>query len=96
MTEIKNCLPETAWTHFIDLRNIRLSAGTNKYQQRLQNLRAELAAKGQGRSGWQEMEEWKYKVELLDDVSRKAMLRMPLRRADSTTSNLRASFAIVS
>jgi hypothetical protein len=64
MIEIKDCLPEAARKYFIDLRNIRLKAETDRYQQRLTELRAQLAAKGQGRSGWQEMEEWKYKEEL--------------------------------
>jgi hypothetical protein len=64
MIEIKDCLPEVARKHFIDLRNIHLQAETARYQQRLTQLRAQLAAKGQGRSGWQAMEEWKYKEEL--------------------------------
>jgi len=64
MTEIKDCLPEAARKYFIDLRNIRLKAETDRYQQRLTELRVQLAARGQGRSGWQEMEEWKYKEEL--------------------------------
>ena len=69
MTEIKDCLPEDARKHFINLRNIRLGAEKARYRQRLSELRAQLAAKGQGRSGWQEMEEWKYKEELSDALA---------------------------
>jgi hypothetical protein len=69
MTEIKDCLPEGARRHFINLRNIRLGAETARYRERLTELRAQLAAKGQGRSGWQEMEEWKYKEELSDEFA---------------------------
>jgi hypothetical protein len=35
-----------------------------KYRERLRELRAQIVARNQGRSGWQEMEEWKYKEEL--------------------------------
>lgn len=69
MTEIKDCLPEAARKHFINLQNIRLEAETGRYRTRLSELRAQLAAKGQGRSGWQEMEEWKYKEELSDALA---------------------------
>jgi hypothetical protein len=69
MTEIKDCLPEVARKHFIDLRNIRLEAETAKYHQRLSQLRHEIAARSQGRSGWQEMEEWKYKEELSNNLA---------------------------
>ena len=70
MTEIKDCLPENARRHFIDLRNIRLDSETTKYHERLRNLRAEGAARGQGlRSGWQEMEAWKYKQDLSDSLA---------------------------
>jgi hypothetical protein len=69
MTEIMNCLPEGARKHFIDLRNIRLEAETARYRARLTELRAQIAAKNQGRSGWQEMEEWKYKEELSDSLA---------------------------
>jgi hypothetical protein len=70
MSEMMHCLPEGARRHFINLRNIRLTAETSKHRQRLANLRAELAAKGQhGRSGWQEMEEWKYAEELSDNLA---------------------------
>lgn len=69
MTEIKNCLPEHARKHFLNLRNTRLGAETARYQQRLADLRAQLAARGRGRSGWQEMEEWKYKEELSDALA---------------------------
>jgi hypothetical protein len=69
MTEIKDCLPEAARKHFINLRNIRLEAETGRYRTRLSELRTQLAAKGQGRSGWQEMEEWKYKEELSDALA---------------------------
>jgi hypothetical protein len=51
MTEIKDCLPEGARKHFIDLRNIRLEAETGKYRERLRDLRAQIAARNQGRSG---------------------------------------------
>jgi hypothetical protein len=70
MTEIKDCLPELARKHFIDLRNIRLEADTGKYMARLIELRAQIAARNQGRSGWQEMEEWKYKEELWDSLAK--------------------------
>jgi len=35
MTEIKDCLPDNARKHFINLRNVRLETETNKMQQRL-------------------------------------------------------------
>lgn len=69
MTEIKDCLPESVRKHFIDLRNIRLEAETAKYRERLVKLRAQIATRNQGRSGWQEMEEWKYKEELSDALA---------------------------
>jgi hypothetical protein len=69
MTEIKDCLPEGARRHFIDLRNVRLERETTKYQARMREFRGQLAARNQGRSGWQEMEEWKYKVELSDSLA---------------------------
>jgi hypothetical protein len=69
MIEIKDCLPEGARKHFISLRNIRLEAETARYRKRLIELRAQLAARNQGRSGWQEMEEWKYKEELSDSLA---------------------------
>jgi hypothetical protein len=69
ITEIRNCLPEGARKHFIDLRNIRLKAERSRFQARLNGLRAELAAKGQGRSGWQELEEWSYKEDLSNSLA---------------------------
>jgi hypothetical protein len=69
MTEIKDCLPENARKHFINLRNIRLEAETARYQARLRGLRAQIAARNQSRSGLQEMEEWKYKEELSDSLA---------------------------
>jgi len=69
MTEIKDCLPENARRHFIDRRNIRLEDETGKYHARLRGLRAYLAAKNQPRSGWQEMEEWKYMEGLSDSLA---------------------------
>lgn len=69
MTEIKDCLPEAAKKHFINLRNIRMEAQTRTYRSRLGDLRAKIAAKNQGRSGLQEMEEWKYKEELFHSLA---------------------------
>jgi hypothetical protein len=70
MTEIKDCLPESAWKHFIDLRNIRHAAKADRYRERLVKLRTQIGARNQGRSGWQEMEEWKYKEELWDSLAK--------------------------
>jgi hypothetical protein len=67
--EIKDCLPEATRKHFINLRNIRLEAETARYRERLTELRAQLAAKGRGPSGWQEMQEWSYKEELSDALA---------------------------
>jgi hypothetical protein len=83
MGEIKDCLPEGARKHFIDLRNIRLEAETEKYRERLVELRPQIAAMNQGRSGWQEMEEWKYKEELSDALAT-GMFRMPFKPANCT------------
>jgi hypothetical protein len=69
MTEIMNCLPEGARKHFINLRNVRLEAETARYNARLTELRAQIAARSQGRSGRQEMEEWKYKEELSNSLA---------------------------
>jgi hypothetical protein len=69
MTEIMNCLPEGARKHFINLRNIRLGTETARYNARLTELRTQIAARSQGRSGWQEMEEWKYKEELSNSLA---------------------------
>jgi hypothetical protein len=69
MTDLKNCLPDGAQRHFIDLRNIRLETESARYQTRLRDLRAQRAAKGQGRSGWQEMEEWKYKEDFSNNLA---------------------------
>jgi hypothetical protein len=70
MTEIKDCLPESVWKHFIDLRNIRHAAETDRYRERLVKLRTQIGARNQGRSGLQEMEEWKYKEELWDSLAK--------------------------
>jgi hypothetical protein len=70
MSEIKDCLPEGARKHFIDLRNIRLEAETGKYRDRLRELRSRNASGNQVRSGVQEMEEWKYKEELWDSLAK--------------------------
>lgn len=64
-----NCLPEGTRKHFIDRRNIRLESETAKYKARLSELRAQFAAEGQGRSGWQDLEEWKYKEELSNSLA---------------------------
>ena len=69
LTEIIDCLPPTARRYFIDLRNNQLGRETERYQTRLKDLRAQLAARNQGRSGWQEVEEWKYKEEMLDSLA---------------------------
>jgi hypothetical protein len=69
MPEIMGCLPEGARKHFIDLRNIRLGTESKRYQTRLTQLRAQIAAKNQGRSGWQEMEEWKFKEEMSESLA---------------------------
>jgi hypothetical protein len=69
MTEIKDCLPADARKHFINLRNIRLETETARYQARLIEFRARMAARNQLRSGSQEMEEWKYKEELSDSLA---------------------------
>lgn len=69
MTEIMNCLPEGARRHFIDRRNIRLEAERDRYHKRLEDLRAQMAARQQGRSGWQELEEWKYKEEYSNSLA---------------------------
>jgi hypothetical protein len=69
MTEIKDCLPELARKHFINLRNIRLGQETEKYQTRLQTFRGEMAARGLLRSGSQELQEWKFKEEKIDALA---------------------------
>ncbi|HXY24473.1 MAG TPA: hypothetical protein VEI73_07460 [Candidatus Acidoferrum sp.] len=69
MTEIKDCLPANTRKHFIDLRNIRLGVEIARYQERVTQLRAQIAARNQGRSGWQEMEEWKCKEEFLNSLA---------------------------
>jgi hypothetical protein len=70
MTEIKDCLPEGARKHFINLRNIRLAAETGVYRKRLIELRSQIAGRNQGYSGWQEVEEWKYKEELSNNLAK--------------------------
>lgn len=57
MTEIKDCLPESARRHFINLRNDRDATEIKKFQARLREFRGQIAARNQGRSGLQEMEE---------------------------------------
>jgi hypothetical protein len=69
MTEIKDCLPQEARKHFINLRNIRLEAESGAYRKRLVELRSQIAARNQGRSGWQELEEWKYKEEMSNNLA---------------------------
>jgi hypothetical protein len=70
MTEMMNCLPEGARRYFNDLQNIRRAAEATKYQGRLTSLREDLAAKNQqGRSGLQEMEEWRYGEEMFDTLA---------------------------
>ena len=70
MTEIKDCLPEGARKHFINLRNVQLESETAKYQARLKEFRGQLAAQNMlGRWGGQETEEWKFKEELRDSLA---------------------------
>jgi hypothetical protein len=70
MIEIKDCLPEVARKHFVNLFNIRLRTERAAYEERLTQLRGQLSAKGQGRSGWQEMEEWKYREEFSNALAK--------------------------
>jgi hypothetical protein len=69
MIEIKDCLPESAKRHFINLRNIRLQAELERYRTRVSELRAQLTTKGMGRSGWQQLQEWKYKEEMSNSLA---------------------------
>jgi len=69
MTEIKDCLPDNARKHFINLRNVRLETETNKMQQRLAEVRANLSVRGLGHSSVLVMQEWKIKKEQLDTLA---------------------------
>jgi hypothetical protein len=69
MTEIKDCLPENARRHFIDRRNVRSHNETEKYQLRLSEFRAQMAARNQGRSGLQQAQEWTFKQELSERLA---------------------------
>jgi hypothetical protein len=67
MTEIKDCLPTVeAKRHFTDLRNIRLEAETATFQAKLRESRAQMAARGIGRSGAQELQAWQFKEGMFD------------------------------
>jgi hypothetical protein len=70
MLEIKDCLPEAARKHFVNLRNVRVATETTKYQERLRAFRVQLAVQNMpGSSGGQQMEEWKFKEELRDSLA---------------------------
>src|SRR5271157_2160149 len=58
MIEVKDCLPENARKHFLNLRNVRQEEEIKAFQSKIKNLRAESAAKGALRSGWQLQAEW--------------------------------------
>jgi hypothetical protein len=70
MTEIKDCLPENARKHLIDLQNIRGAAETEKYRERLVACRRESAARSQVPSGLQDLAEWKLKEDLGDNLTK--------------------------
>src|SRR5262249_17787524 len=69
MGEIKNCLPENARKHFINLLNLRLEAETASYRKRLSELRLQVAARNQGRTGWQAIQEWNFGQALSDSLA---------------------------
>jgi hypothetical protein len=69
MTEIKDCLPESARKHFIDRRNVRSETDTEGYLSRLRELRSQMAARGQIRSGLDQVQEWKIKQEHLERLA---------------------------
>jgi hypothetical protein len=61
MIEIKDCLPQHAVPHFINLRNVRLERERKLYQQKLGESRAQAAARGVINSGFQQLAEWQLK-----------------------------------
>jgi hypothetical protein len=69
MTEVKDCLPESARKHFINLRNVRQEAATEKYQAQLREIRGQMAARGLVRSGMQHAQEQKVKEEHLESLA---------------------------
>src|SRR6478735_5600007 len=69
MTEVKDCLPQEARTHFINLRNVRQEAATEKYQAQLREIRGQMATQGLARSGMQQVQEWKVKEEHLESLA---------------------------
>jgi hypothetical protein len=70
MTEIKDCLPQHVRKHFISLRNVRLEAERAKYEARLREFRAQLAAQNMlDRWGGQAAKEWEYKQEFHDNLA---------------------------
>jgi len=69
MAEVKDCLPQSAQKHFINLRNVRQEAEIEKYQARLREIRGQMAARGLIRSGMQHAQEWKVKEEHLETLA---------------------------
>jgi len=70
MTEIKDCLPQHARKHFISLRNVRLEAERARYEGRLREFRAQLAAQNMlNRWGGQGVKEWEYRQEFHDNLA---------------------------
>jgi len=70
MIEIKDCLPhDDAKKHFIDLRNIRLESERKKLNERVGELRLQLAAQGIRRSGPSELRAWQFKEEMFDALA---------------------------
>lgn len=69
MTEVKDCLPEHARLHFINLRNARGETKREEFEARLREFRGQIAARNQGPSGVQVMEEWKYKKEFVESLA---------------------------
>ncbi|HET6844440.1 MAG TPA: hypothetical protein VFK06_22565 [Candidatus Angelobacter sp.] len=69
MTEVKDCLPENARGYFINLRNVRQEAATEKYQAQLAEIRGQMAANGLAPSGMQRAHEWRVKEEHLESLA---------------------------
>jgi hypothetical protein len=69
MTEVQNFLPEAARPFFIRVRNDKQAVARSQYDTKLQEIRADAAARNVLRSGFHELAEWKLSQEFLGNLA---------------------------
>ena len=66
---IQNCLPQLARQQYVRVRNQKSESARESYRAKLTDLRAQSAANGVLRSGYQELAEWKLAEELFGQLA---------------------------